>query len=309
MEKSDRIYVTGHRGMVGSKLIDRLRDEGYETLVLRTSQETDLRDQSAVDRVFNEERPDVLFMVAARVGGIQANRTQPGDFLYDNLAIQGNLFDAARRYETRKVLFLGSSCIYPRECPQPMKEEYLMTGPVEPTNEGYAIAKIAGLKMARYFRQQYGLNTVCPMPCNLYGPNDNFDPEHSHVMSALVRKFVEAVESGASSVEMWGTGSARREFLHVDDVVDAMLFLMDRYDESDHINVGVGEDISIRELAVLIAGKVGYEGELAWDTTKPDGMPRKVLDVSKMTELGWTAKVPLEKGINGVIEAYWARRK
>lgn len=297
MDKGSKIYVAGHRGLVGSAILRKLRAEGYTNLVTRTRQELDLRDQAAVNRFFEEERPEYVFLAAAKVGGILANSTYPADFIRDNLLIQTHVIDAAYRYGVKKLLFLGSSCIYPKHAPQPMKEEHLLTGPLEPTNEAYAVAKIAGIKMCQAYRRQYGFNAISLMPTNLYGPGDNFDLQTSHVLPALIRKFHEAKEEGRKEVVVWGTGTPRREFLHVDDLADAALFLMKHYESEEIINVGVGEDISIRELAELIARIVGFEGEIVYDTTKPDGTPRKLLDTSRLFAHGWRPKIPLEEGI------------
>lgn len=302
MDKGSKIYVAGHRGLVGSAILRKLRAEGYTNLVTRTRQELDLRDQAAVNRFFEEERPEYVFLAAAKVGGILANSTYPADFIRDNLLIQTHVIDAAYRYGVKKLLFLGSSCIYPKHAPQPMKEEHLLTGPLEPTNEAYAVAKIAGIKMCQAYRRQYGFNAISLMPTNLYGPGDNFDLQTSHVLPALIRKFHEAKVSGEREVVVWGTGTPRREFLHVDDLADAALFLMERYDSEEIINVGVGEDLSIRELAELVAEVVGYRGEITFDTSKPDGMPRKLLDVSRLFALGWRPKIPLRDGIRQTYE-------
>jgi len=305
VDKGAKIYVAGHRGLVGSAILRRLRAEGYENLVLRTRQELDLTDQRAVNRFFEEERPEYVFLAAAKVGGILANATYPGDFIRENLLIQTNVIDAAHRYGVKKLLFLGSSCIYPKFAPQPMKEEYLLTGPLESTNEAYAVAKIAGIKMVQAYRRQYGFRGISLMPTNLYGPGDNFDLETSHVIPALLRKFHEAKEAGRKEVVVWGTGTPRREFLHVDDLADASIFLMRHYDEEEIINVGVGEDISIRELAELIARVVGFKGEIVYDTSKPDGTPRKLLDVSRLFALGWRPRISLEEGLRQTYE--WFR--
>ncbi|RTH96483.1 GDP-fucose synthetase [Thermus scotoductus] len=297
MDKGAKIYVAGHRGLVGSAILRRLQAEGYQNLVLRTRKELDLTDQRAVYRFFDEERPEYVFLAAAKVGGILANATYPADFIRENLLIQTNVIDAAYRYGVKKLLFLGSSCIYPKYAPQPMKEEYLLTGPLEPTNEAYAVAKIAGIKMVQAYRRQYGFRGISLMPTNLYGPGDNFDLETSHVIPALIRKFHEAKVVGKGSVMVWGTGTPRREFLHVDDLADAALFLMRYYEGEDIINVGVGEDISIRELAELVAKVVGFQGEIVYDTSKPDGTPRKLLDVSRLFSMGWRPRIPLKEGI------------
>ena len=302
MEPSAKIYVAGHRGMVGSALVRRLRKEGYDNLVTRTSRELDLRRQTEVEEFFRRERPEYVFLAAAKVGGILANNTYRGEFIYDNLMIQSNVIHAAKEYGVKKLLFLGSSCIYPKMAPQPLKEDYLLTGPLEPTNEPYAIAKIAGIKMCDAYRHQYGCNFISVMPTNLYGPNDNYDLETSHVLPALIRKFHEAKKKGAPSVAIWGTGTPRREFLHVDDLADACLFLMKTYDEPGLVNIGTGEDIAIKDLALLIKNIVGFEGRIEHDLSKPDGTPRKLLDVSKLHRAGWKAKIPLEEGIRRVYE-------
>ena len=298
------MYVAGHRGLVGSALVRRLRAEGYENLILRSREEVDLRDPAAVDRFFAEERPEYVFLAAAKVGGIWANATYPADFIRDNLQIQVNVIDAAYRYGIKKLVFFGSSCIYPKHAPQPLKEEYLLTGPLEPTNEAYAVAKIAGLKMLQAYRRQYGFCGICLMPTNLYGPGDNFDPQTSHVLPALIRRFHEAKVRAQRQVVVWGTGTPRREFLHVDDLADAAVFLMRHYEEERPINVGVGEDVSIRELAELVAEVVGYQGEIVFDPSKPDGTPRKLLDVSRLHGLGWRASIPLREGLRQTYEWY-----
>lgn len=304
MNSSDKILIAGHRGLVGSAIVRRLQREGYENLVLRTRREIDLEDQSAVFRLFEEERPNYVFFAAAKVGGILANSTYPADFIRDNLAVELNLIEAAYRSGVEKLLFLGSSCIYPKFAPQPIREEYLLTGALEPTNEWYAIAKIAGIKLCQAYNQQYGTRYISAMPTNLYGPGDNFDLQSSHVLPALLRKFHEAKESGAPEVVVWGSGSPRREFLHVDDLADACMFLMQGYESSDIINVGVGEDVSIRELAELIRDIVGYAGELVFDASKPDGTPRKLLDVSRLNNLGWRARTGLREGVEATYEWY-----
>lgn len=304
MEKQDCIYVAGHRGMVGSAILRALEEKKFENIVTASRAGLDLRNTSEVQNFIAKNKPDYVFLAAAKVGGIQANRTFPADFLYDNLMIQNNVIHACHLNNVKKVLFLGSSCIYPRECPQPMKEEYLLTGPLEPTNEGYALAKIAGLKMAEYYHRQYGLNCVCPMPCNLYGTNDSFDPRNSHVISALVKKFVDARDQGENGVEVWGSGSARREFMHVDDAARACLFLMEKWDSPEIVNVGPGTDISIKDLAGVIAGMVGFTGDLKWNTAMPDGMMKKCLDVSKMNALGFKPEITLEIGLRQVINDY-----
>lgn len=289
--------MAGHRGLVGSALLRRLRQAGFVNLIVRTRGELDLTEQAAVERFFEKERPEYVFLAAARVGGIQANRTRPAEFIYENLAIQTNVIHAAWRHGVRKLLFLGSSCIYPKHAPQPIREEYLLTGPLEPTNQAYAVAKIAGLEMCRAYRRQYGFNAISLMPTNLYGPGDKFDLESSHVLPAMIRKFHEAKVSGSARVVLWGTGTPRRELLHVDDLADAALFLMERYEGEDPINVGTGEDLSIRELAELVRTVVGYEGEIVFDASMPDGTPRKLLDVSRLHALGWRHRIGLREGI------------
>ncbi len=304
MNKEDKIYVAGHRGMVGSAIIRKLRAEGYENIVTRTSKELDLRDQYGVRDFFIEEKPDYVFLAAAKVGGIVANNTYRAEFLYDNLMIQNNVIHHSWLNGVKKLLFLGSSCIYPKLAPQPLREDALLTGPLEPTNEPYAIAKIAGIKMCDAYRDQYGCNYISVMPTNLYGPNDNYDLQNSHVLPALIRKFHEAKIEQKPYVEIWGTGSPLREFMHVDDLADACFFLMENYNERGFINIGVGKDISIKELALLIKKIVGYEGELRFDTSKPDGTPRKLLDISKLAALGFKVKISLEEGVRAVYEEY-----
>ncbi|MEL7451213.1 MAG: GDP-L-fucose synthase [Pseudomonadota bacterium] len=302
MDTSAKIFVAGHRGLVGSAIVRRLRKAGYDNLLLADRSQLDLTGQTAVAEFFAGEKPEYVFDAAARVGGIHANATYTADFIRDNLLIQNNLIDSAHKNGVVKFVFLGSSCIYPREAPQPMAEDSLLTGPLEATNEWYAIAKIAGIKMCQAYRQQYGFNAISLMPTNLYGPGDNFHPENSHVLPALLNKFHDAAQSGADSVEVWGSGRPRREFLHVDDLADAALFLMRNYDEPDIVNVGVGEDISIAGLAELIAGITGFTGELKFDPEKPDGTPRKLLDVSRLSGLGWNAAIGLEQGIRQTYE-------
>ena len=297
MEKDSRIFVAGHRGLVGSAILRRLEADGFDRLITRTRQELDLTDRAAVSRFFATEKPDHVFLAAAEVGGIVANDQNPANMIRDNLLIQTNVIDAAWRGGVRKLLFLGSSCIYPKFAPQPIREDSLMTGPLEPTNEAYALAKIAGIGMCQAYRRQYGFNAVALMPTNLYGPNDNFDLVTSHVLPALIRKFHEAKLAGDKAVTIWGTGTPKREFLHVDDLADACLFLMAHYDSGEIINVGAGKDMTIAELAALVGSVVGYQGELAFDTTKPDGTPRKLLDVSRMTALGWTPRISLREGL------------
>ncbi len=307
MERSTRIYVAGHRGVVGSAIERRLRAADFDDLILRTRQELDLQDRAQVEALFAATRPEVVIIAAARVGGIAANMANPVDFLIQNLEIQNNLMLACHRFDVETTMFLGSSCIYPREAPQPMKEEYFMHGPVEPTNESYAVAKIAGIRLAQSLHAQYGMRVLCPMPCNVYGRGDHFEFERSHVVSALVRRFVEARDEGVPSVTVWGSGNARRELLHTDDVADACLFLLERYDRPDIINVGSGVDFSIRELAETIADLVGYDGDIVWDTSKPDGMPQKLLDVSRLQSLGWRSRIELREGLSGVIEDFRRR--
>lgn len=300
MNKESRIYVAGHRGMVGSAIVRKLKSEGYKNIVHATSETLDLRNQKAVQEWFSEHQPQYVFLAAAKVGGIQANNTYRADFIYDNIMIESNIIKAAHDYKVQKLLFLGSSCIYPKMAPQPLKEEYLLEGYLEPTNEPYAIAKIAGIKLCEAFKDQYGDNFISAMPTNLYGPNDNYDLNNSHVLPALLRKIHLAKENNTPQVEMWGTGKPRREFLHVDDLADACLFLMHHYEGKQHVNIGSGEDIEIRELAALIMQIVGYEGELVHDLSKPDGTPRKLMDVSKINKLGWKYSIPLEQGIRDV---------
>lgn len=302
MQVTDNIYVAGHRGMVGSAIVRRLQQEGYEQLLLRSSDELDLRNQEAVDTFFKQHKPSYVFLAAAKVGGIVANNTYRGEFLYDNLMIQNNVIHAAYKYRVTKLLFLGSSCIYPKFAEQPIGEAALLTGALEPTNEPYAIAKIAGLKLCEAYRSQYGCNFISAMPTNLYGPNDNYDLNNSHVLPALLRKMIVAKRTQQPTVSIWGSGAPRREFLHVDDLADACLFLMRQYNDAGWVNVGVGEDITIRELAELIRQITGYEGELTFDTDKPDGTPRKLLNCSKLQQLGWQASIPLEAGIRAVYQ-------
>lgn len=297
MNKESRIFVAGHRGLVGSSLLRKLQSAGFSNLITRGRAELDLVDQRAVEQFFDEQSPEYVILAAAKVGGIHANSAYPADFIRVNLQIQTNVIDAAYRSRTQKLLFLGSSCIYPRLAPQPMSEDCLLTGPLEPTNEAYAIAKIAGIEMCQAYQRQHAFNAISVMPTNLYGPGDNFSLEDSHVLPALIRKFHEAQDSGAEDIVIWGTGNPRREFLYVDDLADACLFLMERYDEEQIVNVGCGEDVSVKELAELIGSVVGYSGQLVFDTSKPDGTPRKLLDVSKLRELGWRAETPLRVGI------------
>ena len=297
MQKSEKIFVAGHRGMVGSALIRGLETAGFSKLLKRDRSEIDLGDSEAVTKFFCNEKPEVVIFAAAKVGGIKANNEQPVEFLLENLRVQNNVIAAAHESGVRKLLFLGSSCIYPKLAPQPIPESALLSGPLEPTNEAYAIAKIAGVKLCQAFSREYGANFISAMPTNLYGPNDNFDLETSHVLAALLRKAYEAKKSSARELVVWGTGTPRREFLHVDDCASACLFLLEKYDSPEIINVGCGEDISIHELAELICDVVGFDGELSWDKTKPDGTPRKLLDLSKLRGLGWTPTIPLRDGI------------
>ncbi len=302
MEKSSKIYIAGHRGMVGSSILRALKSRGYNNFVLKTSAELDLRNQQSVANFFALEKPDYVFLAAAKVGGIVANNTYRADFIYENMIIQSNVIHQSYLNGVKKLLFLGSSCIYPKLAPQPLKEEYLLTGLLEPTNEPYAIAKIAGIKMCDAYREQYGCNFISVMPTNLYGPNDNYDLNNSHVLPALLRKFISAKNNGDAAVTIWGTGSPLREFLHADDLADACLFLMETHNESGLVNIGVGEDVSILDLAKMVKQIVGFEGDILTDTTKPDGTPRKLMDVSKLTNLGWKAKISLEDGIKKVYE-------
>jgi GDP-L-fucose synthase len=304
MQQQDKIYIAGHRGMVGSAITRKLKREGFTNFVTRTSAELDLKDQPAVKAFFEKEKPDYVFLAAAKVGGILANNTYRGEFLYDNLMIQSNTIDAAYRYGVRKLMFLGSSCIYPKLAPQPLKEEYLLTGPLEESNEPYAIAKIAGIKLCDAYRSQYGCNFISVMPTNLYGPNDNYDLNTSHVLPALIRKFHEAKVNAAPTVTLWGSGKPRREFLHADDLADACFFLMERYNEPGLVNIGTGEDLEIGELALLIKDIVGFTGEIRHDLSKPDGTPRKLMDVSKLLNFGWKAAIPLPEGLRRVYEEY-----
>lgn len=302
MEKSSKIYIAGHRGMVGSSILRALKTKGYSNFLLKSSAELDLRNQQAVADFFAFEKPDYVFLAAAKVGGIVANNTYRADFIYENMMIQSNVIHQAYLNGVKKLLFLGSSCIYPKLAPQPLKEEYLLTGLLEPTNEPYAIAKIAGIKMCDAYRTQYGCNFISVMPTNLYGPNDNYDLNNSHVLPALLRKFITAKNEGATSVTIWGTGSPLREFLHADDLADACFFLMETHNDSGLVNIGVGEDISILDLAKMVKQIVGFEGDIITDTTKPDGTPRKLMDVSKLTNIGWKASISLEEGIKKVYE-------
>lgn len=306
--EDSRIFVAGHRGLVGSAICRRLARAGFSNLILKTRAELDLRNQAAVDSFFETERPAYVFLAAAKVGGILANSTYPAEFIYDNLALQTNVIHAAWKYGAAKLLFLGSSCVYPKLAPQPMREEHLLTSALEPTNEWYAVAKIAGIKLAEAYRKQYGFNAISAMPTNLYGPGDNFDLRNSHVLPALMRKFSEARANGSPEVVVWGSGEPRREFLHVDDLADACLFLMRTYDAAEIVNVGTGTDVTIRELAGIVKRVTGYEGAIVFDRTKPDGTPRKLLDLSKLTALGWQPSIPLEEGIAETYRWYSGNR-
>jgi GDP-L-fucose synthase len=312
MEKESKIYVAGYKGLVGSAIRRKLQEKGYTNLLLSDIDDFDLQRQAEAEAFFERERPEYTFLAAARVGGIWANKTYPAEFIYSNLSIEVNVIHAAYKYGVKKLLFLGSSCIYPRLAPQPMREDSLLASPLEPTNEAYAIAKIAGLKMCRYYNQQYGTNFISVMPTNLYGPNDNYNLETSHVLPALIRKFHEAKINSKPSVELWGTGSPRREFMFVDDLADAVVFLMESCDYKEIgeiINIGVGKDITIKELAEMIKSIVGFEGELKWDTGKPDGTPQKLLDVSRLNALGWKAGYSLREGILNTYEAFLHEQK
>jgi len=297
MNKDSKIYLAGHTGLVGSAIYRKLKNEGYTNIITRTHKELDITNQQQTREFFQKEKPEYVFLAAAKVGGIKANDTYPADFAYINIMIESNVIKASYDNGVKKLLFLGSSCIYPKLCPQPIKEDYLLTGPLEPTNEAYAIAKIAGLKMCQYFNKQYRTNFISVMPTNLYGPNDNFDLETSHALAAILRKFHEAKTYNKPYVEVWGTGNPRREFLHVDDLADAVLHLMNNYDGNEPINIGTGEDLTIKELAQLIKEVVGYEGEIRFDTTKPDGTPRKLLDVTRLHTTGWRHKIELKEGL------------
>ena len=302
MEQTAKIYIAGHRGMVGSGLERKLRKEGYNNIVTRTSSELDLRNQQAVNNFFEKEKPAYVILAAAKVGGIHANNTYRAEFIYDNLMIEANIIHAGYLNKVSKLLFLGSSCIYPKMAPQPLKEEYLLSGYLEPTNQPYAIAKIAGIEMCDSYRAQYGCNFISAMPTNLYGTNDNYHPENSHVLPALIRRIVLAKKHNEPTVTIWGTGTPRREFLHVDDLADACYYLLQNYNEQGLVNIGCGTDISIKELAVLIVAVVGYKGQLVFDTTKPDGTPRKLMDTSKINNLGWIAKISLKAGITSTLQ-------
>lgn len=309
VDSRSRIFVAGHRGLVGAAIVRALRAANCENLLLAGREVVDLRDQRAVDGFFSSHKPEYVFLAAAKVGGILANSSYPADFLYDNLAIQSNVIDASFRHAAKKLLFLGSSCIYPRMTPQPIREEYLLTGALEPTNEAYAIAKIAGIRMCQAYSRQHGFRAISLMPANLYGPGDNFNLRDSHVLPALFRKFTEAIQSAASEVTIWGTGSPRREFLHVDDLADAALFLMRTWDSPELINVGTGVDHTIQEVAEMVRRLTGYRGKLKFDPSKPDGTPRKLLDNSRLTELGWKARIPLEQGLTQTLLWYQENRE
>ncbi len=311
LKKHDKIYVAGHKGMVGSAICRKLRSDGFDNIITRTHADMDLTRQNKVEQFFNMEKPEFVFLAAAKVGGILANDTYPAEFIYQNLQIQNNIIHCAHKYGVKKLLFLGSACIYPRECKQPMKEEYLLTDRLEPTNEAYAIAKIAGLKMCQFYHRQYGSNFISVMPTNLFGPGDNFDLETSHVLPALIRKFHEAKLQESDSVTLWGTGSALREFLYVDDLADAALFIMERLDADElhkqgisHLNVGTGKEITIGQLAEVIQNIIGFQGTIVHDTSKPDGMPRKLLDSSRLKNLGWEYKTPLKEAITNTYNWY-----
>lgn len=304
MNHNAKIYVAGHNGLVGSALIRALQHAGYTQLITRSFSQLDLRDKQAVDNFFAEQKPEYVFLAAAKVGGIKANMDRPAEFIYDNLAIELNVIHAAYTHKAKKLLFLGSSCIYPRDCPQPIKEEYLLTGPLEATNDAYALAKIVGIKMCQSYNKQYGTRFISCMPTNLYGPHDNFDLNASHVLPALIAKFVHAKKNDDPTVTLWGTGTPMREFLYVDDLADACIFLMNHYEGNDIVNVGTGKDVTILELAHVIKKIVGYEGSLVFDSTKPDGTPRKLLNVDRMASLGWRAQTLLEEGINKALVWY-----
>jgi len=302
MEKNSKIFVAGHNGLVGSAIVRKLRNEGYDNLILRSRNELDLRDQRAVRNFFSTEKPEYVFLAAAKVGGIIANAQAPADFTYDNLAIQTNVIDSAYRNGVKKLLFLGSACIYPKITSQPIKEEYLLEGKLEPTNEGYALAKIVGLKLCEYYKQQYGFNAISLMPVNLYGPNDNFDPTKSHVIPGMIRKFYDAKKNGLASVSCWGDGSPTREFLHSDDLADACLFMMNSYNDTQFVNVGSDNEITIKALSEMIKKEIGFEGEIIWDTTYPNGQPLRKLDYTLMDNLGWKSKVSFEEGLRTTVK-------
>lgn len=309
MEKTSKIYVAGHRGLVGSAILRALQCQGYSNVITRTHSELDLRNQEAVNRLFEQEKPDYVFLAAAKVGGIWANSQSPADFCYDNLLISANVIHAAYVNQVKKLLFLGSSCIYPKMAPQPIKEEYLLTGALEPTNEGYALAKISGMQLCKYYRRQYGCDFISAMPTNLYGINDNFDLNNSHVLPAMIRKFHEAKTQNKSEVVLWGTGKVLREFLYVDDLADALVHLINNYSDESHVNIGTGEDLSINDLAILVRDVVGFKGKIVYDTSKPDGTPRKLLDVSLLHSTGWHHNTSLRKGIEIVYDWYQKQLK
>lgn len=309
MEQDAKIYVAGHRGMVGSAIVRKLHADGYHNIITRTSKQLDLRNQRAVLQFFEEEKPDYVFLAAAKVGGIWANNIYPAEFIRDNLAIELNVIDAAYRAKVTKLLFLGSSCIYPRMCLQPMKEEHLLTGPLEPTNEWYALAKICGIKLCKAYNRQYGTHFISCMPTNLYGPGDNYNLQNSHVLPALIRKFDDAKNQNLPSVEMWGTGEVKREFLHVDDLADACLFLMNNYDGNEHVNIGWGKDISIGDLAKMVQNAIDFDGKITRNLSKPDGTPRKLLDTSLINSLGWHPKISLKEGLKQTIQTYRSQKE
>lgn len=304
MNKSSKIYIAGHKGLVGSAILRKFQSEDYQNIITKTHSELNLTRQNLVEDFFNKEKPDYVVIAAARVGGIKANMTYPAEFLYENLSIQNNVIWSALKTDVKKLAFLGSSCIYPRECPQPMKEEYLLTGKLEPTNEAYAVAKIAGLKLCEYIKRELKKTFISVMPTTIYGPNDHFDPVVAHVVPSLIRRLVEAKKLGSPSIKIWGTGNSRREFLYVDDLADAIYFLMQNYDSEEFINIGVGDDISIKELAKILKDLIDFKGELVFDTSKPDGMPRKLMDTQKLNNLGWKPKVELKQGLKQTIEWY-----
>lgn len=304
MDISAKIYVAGNSGMVGSAIVRKLKEKGYSNILTRTSKQLDLTDTKSVSNFFEIEQPDYVIIAAGKVGGILANIKHPAQFLYDNIMIQSNIIHQSYIYGVKKVLVMGSSCIYPRESPQPMKEEYLLDGKLEPTNEGYALSKIVALKMGEYYNKQYGTNIISVMPCNLYGANDSFDPSHSHVLSATVKKVIDAMDENKPEIEMWGSGIARREFMNVDDMAECCLFMMNNYNDSSFINIGTGYDVSIKELVELVVKLTGYEGKITWDTSKPDGMLKKCLDVSRMKNMGFEPQISLEEGIREMIKSY-----
>jgi GDP-L-fucose synthase len=304
IQKSSKVYIAGHRGMLGSAIHRAFLSQGFTNVITADKAQLNLLDQNKVNAFFKSEKPEFVILAAAKVGGINANMTYPAQFLYENLEIQNNVIHASFQNEVKKFVFLGSSCIYPKSCPQPMKEEYLLTGPLEPTNEGYALAKISGLKMLEFYNKQYGFESISLMPCNLYGPNDSFDLQHSHVLSALVKRFTDAKINNDDKITLWGTGVARREFMHVDDAAHSVLYMLQHYNSPEFINVGWGDDISIKELAHLIAQKVNFKGQIIWDSSKPDGMLRKCMDVSKMKNVGFNPQITLDKGIDQMIELY-----